>query len=182
MAQTALWDRDLRSHLVDPILPAWLRETHEHVDEYLSTACENFLTHLLQEIDIHPQRRDRLSTIRSALTGYLAAEQAYQARVGYMSLQPSVEDPSYVFRRGLLKKFVMSVLFLEITKDTEGNRLFDVFAAIAAGDSHADRHDGGPLGAATLSILNVALPRDDCVAVHAQGPDEGVAKDLSPGK
>jgi hypothetical protein len=127
--------RGLRMHLLDPGVPAWIRETQEYVDEYLSITNENFLTRLLQVLDEKPQCASLFPEMRALLRESILTEQEHRAEAGYPSLVESDGGLQYVFRRGLLKKFVMSVLFLEISKDKEGGRVSDVFAAIAAGIS-----------------------------------------------
>ncbi|HLO67162.1 MAG TPA: hypothetical protein VK188_09105, partial [Holophaga sp.] len=116
--------------------PALLRETHAFVDEYMSVSSENFLTRLLLEMDAREDARPLLREARTALAERIAAEQRYRAAHGLLTLEPGRES-FYVYRRGQLKKFVMGVLFLEITRSEEGHRLLDLFAAIAAGVSMA---------------------------------------------
>lgn len=116
--------------------PALLRETHVFVDEYMSVSSENFLTRLLLEMDGREDARPILREARSVLADLVGAEQRYRAEKGLLTLEPGRES-FYVYRRGQLKKFVMGVLFLEITRSEEGHRLLDLFAAIAAGVSMA---------------------------------------------
>ena len=127
--------RGLRVHLLDPVVPAWIRETQEYVDEYLSITNESFLTRLLQMVDEKPQCRSLFPVTRELLREGILTEQEHRTHAGYQSLVQADGGLQYVFRRGLLKKFVMSALFLEISKDTEGSRISDIFAAIAAGVS-----------------------------------------------
>ncbi|MCC6748141.1 MAG: hypothetical protein IT371_10810 [Deltaproteobacteria bacterium] len=126
--------RELRPALLDPVLPAWLRETHQYVDEYLSLASETHLTRLVEQIDHHAELRPALEEVRQKARDRLLAEREHRRGSGY----PSVLDGGgsrehFVYRQGLLKKFVMSVLFLEISKEKEGRRIADLGAAIAAG-------------------------------------------------
>ncbi len=134
--------RGLRAHLLDAGLPARLRETHEFVDEYLSLSTEAFLTRLLQELD-QGEAGAGYADLRRILADQLGGEHRYRGEAGYPTLSSQGDRSHFLWRRGLLKKFTMSVLFLEITKSREGNRLLDLFAAIAAGVSMAIATMGG---------------------------------------
>ena len=125
--------RELRGRLLDPVVPPQLRETQEYVDEYLSITIESLLTRLMQVIDEKSCCGGLFLETREHLRKSISAEQAYRSHAGYPSLIDADGGMSYVFRRGILKKFVMSVLFLEISKDKEGSRISDLLAAVAAG-------------------------------------------------
>jgi hypothetical protein len=125
--------RALRADLLDPVVPAQVREAHEYVDEYLGITNENYLARLVQVIDENHGLIELLADARASLSQGIVAEQDHRERAGYRSSNDPDGGTQYVFRRGLLKKFVMSVLFLEISKDQEGRRLSDLFSAVAAG-------------------------------------------------
>ena len=125
--------RALRVHLQGPVVPGWIRETHAYVDEYLGIVTENYLSRLVQIIDEKPLPDEGLAAARTALRQGILAEQEHREKARYPSAIEPDGGMQYVFRRGLLKKFVMSVLFLEISKDPEGRRWSDLFSAIAAG-------------------------------------------------
>lgn len=125
--------RALRAHLLDPVVPAWVRETHEYVDEYLGLINENYLSRLVLLIDENKPSAELLADARNSLRQGILAEQDHRGDAGYQCAVEPDGGMLYVFRRGLLKKFVMSVLFLEISKDQEGRRLSDLFSAVAAG-------------------------------------------------
>lgn len=125
--------RALRSVFAEPLVPRWILETYEYVDEYLGIVLETHLTGLLENFDTCEKSQD-LKKSREQLVDALVAERQYRKNAGYPSVL-TVGEPNetYVYRRGLLKKFVMSVLFLEISKEKQGQRVQDVGAAIAAG-------------------------------------------------
>src|SRR5262249_37449670 len=84
---------------------------------------------------------------RKGVCAMLLAERKHRQGAGYASvLRPNGSHDHYVYRRGLLKKFVSSVLFLEISKEKEGQRVGDAIAATAAG--------GAMLVATALSIMS----------------------------
>lgn len=129
--------RELGPRLQGPAFEPWLRETFAYVDEYLSITTEGFATRLVQELDARPALTATLDPHRQVLVAFILQEQAYRTHVGYLP-PPTPEDGArFVWRRGMLKKFVMSVLFLEITKNRRGSRVLDLIAAIAAGVSMA---------------------------------------------
>ena len=64
----------------------------------------------------------------------LERERQHRDNVGYPRiLESGVPNEHYVYRRGILKKFVMSVLFLEVKREKETHRVSDTVGAIAAG-------------------------------------------------
>lgn len=125
--------RDLRGTFSEPVLPVALREVYQYVDEYLSLTLEYHLTLLLDHMDRAPEARREPLPARDVLAQAIVQEQEGRRSTGYPQSYVSPEgNESFLYRRGLLKKFVMSVLFLEISKEKE-SRAADLFAAIAAG-------------------------------------------------
>lgn len=113
-------------------LPTDVRETYACTDEYLSQLVEHRLTLLVAEIG----EREQLADVRALLCEELLAERSYRKRAGY----PGPDDgdsEAYVYRRGMLKKLVNSVLWLEISKQKDGAALGNLVAAIAAGAAMA---------------------------------------------
>jgi hypothetical protein len=126
--------RGLRASFAEPVLPAWLKQVYQCVDEYLSLSIENTFTMLVEEIDLDPGARSALAAERERLAAVLLAERRHREGARYQSvLRPDAAQEQYIYRSGLLKKFVSSVLFLRISKETEGRRLTDLIAAFAAG-------------------------------------------------
>jgi hypothetical protein len=127
--------RELRVDLLAPEVKRSLRETYGFVDEYISLIVEGRLTNLVRGIDDSMRARATLQDQRERARQLLIEERAYRASAGYESV---VEEGSktgnekYVYRRGMLKKFVMSVLWLEIEKEKEG-RPGQLGAVLAAG-------------------------------------------------
>lgn len=125
--------RALRPDFLRPKHPQWLRELFEYVDEYLSISAEGYLTAVIYRIDGNEALKPMLAEIRSAIATMLVAEQAHRQSAGYVSvLDPDGQNRMYVHRRSALKKFMSSVLFLEISKEKEGRRAANIFAGIAA--------------------------------------------------
>jgi len=125
--------RALRPDFLQPRRPQWLGELYEYVDEYLSISVETYLTSVLSSLDANEGLRRRLADNRAGLVTRVVAEQRHRSGAGYQSvLDPDGENRSYVYRKSALKKFVSSVLFLEIRKEKEGRGIANVVAGVAA--------------------------------------------------
>lgn len=125
--------RALRPDFLQPMRPSWLAELYQYVDEYLSISVESYLTMVLSSLDAHERLRLTLAEMRAELVARLVAEQKHRSGAGYKSvLDPDGENRSYVHRKSALKKFVSSVLFLEIHKEKEGRGITNVIAGLAA--------------------------------------------------
>ena len=126
--------RSLRPEFVDGRLPAVCNETYAYVDEYIGLVVEMKLASLLRRIDKLRLKTDgALGEARNEARSLLLAERKYRGQAGYPTITGGDEDDHFVYRQGLLKKFVMSVLWLDISKEKEGRRAANVGAAIAAG-------------------------------------------------
>lgn len=125
--------RGLRPDFLQPKRPRWLGELFEYVDEYLSISSEAYLTNVLLRLDARPRLREELDEVRRDLVARVVAEQRHRHGASYGSvIDPDGENRSYVYRKSALKKFVSSVLFLEIHKEKEGRGIANVVAGVAA--------------------------------------------------
>lgn len=125
--------RALRATFQHPHMQARGRDTYAFVDEYLSLMAENALTRLVSKLDEDKSVRTALSGVRTDLCARVVAEREHRASAGYRSVLGGSANEFFVYRRGLLKKFVMSVLFLDINKEREGQGILNAVAAVAAG-------------------------------------------------
>ena len=126
--------RSLRPAFSDPVMPVWLREVYQYVDEYLSLSVETSLTKVVEEIDHTKRLRMVFESERHHLTAVLLGERHHRQGAGYQTvLKPSGVQEHFIYRSGVLKKYVSSVLFLEISKEKEGRHVAEVVAAVAAG-------------------------------------------------
>ena len=125
--------RQLRHQFSGTHIPPRLRSVYDYLDEYLSLTLEYYLTVLLDHIDHANPQGPAEAVSRRAIAQAITREQDIRQTTPYA---PDTASPAgnetFLYRRGLLKKFVMSVLFLDIRKERE-NRAADLFAAIAAG-------------------------------------------------
>ncbi len=125
--------RALRPDFLQPKRPPWLDELFEYVDEYLSISAESYLTTVLSSLDAREDLRNSMLAAREQLVARLVTEQQHRQGAGYQSvLDPEGENRSYVYRKSALKKFMSSVLFLEIHKEKEGRGITNVVAGVAA--------------------------------------------------
>ena len=127
--------RSLRPLFMDgKVINEEITDTFLWVDEYISLSIETNLTELIRALDQYaPRLHPRLVEVREPLKKLLLDERSYRTHAGYTSLYRGQEDEHFLFRLSRLKKFVMSVLWLEITKHKEGRRVSDILAMIAAG-------------------------------------------------
>jgi hypothetical protein len=134
----AAW-RARRIEFIAKELPEIVCETYTGTDEYLSQILEHELTGLVSQLDhasAGAARAQALVEVRARVIAELLAERSYRERSHYEG--PDDGDPElYVFRRGMLKKLVNSVLWLEISKQKEGRGIGNLGAAIAAGAAMA---------------------------------------------
>lgn len=130
--------RALASQSERPETPGWVAELYAHVDEYQSMASETVLTLLLDAVDRAAEVHAGFDAARRSLTERVRAEQDLRKARGLPSVLLGLEpDEAFVYRRGLLKRLVMSVLWLDIHTEREGRRLSEVGAAAAAGAAMA---------------------------------------------
>ena len=126
--------RKMRLSFLDQAMPPALRQAYLHVDEFLSMVIESYLTLGIEEIDTKKELRPALDATRQSFSVTLTDERAYRQGADYEALlTPGESNENYVYRNSFLKKFVMSVLFLEISKQQERRRAADAAAAAAAG-------------------------------------------------
>jgi len=128
--------RLLRTSFAPPKFKASLSETYELVDEYMSLTIEGHWTRLLKGLEDVLAPGSAVAGEKELLAKGILDERSHRRGCGHESL-PEVEgeggNEKLVYRLGLLKKFVMSVLFLEITRDRDGHGPAHFIAALAAG-------------------------------------------------
>ncbi|MCB9558479.1 MAG: hypothetical protein H6707_20350 [Deltaproteobacteria bacterium] len=126
--------REFRARLVDGVLARRVADTYLNVDEFISLAVEYGLAELVAAID-SSRNRAELEPVRRAACDGLLQERGHRKAAGYGSL---VDDDDrnneyFVYRRGRLKKFVTSALWLEIERVRGDKGWVQLAAAIAAG-------------------------------------------------
>jgi hypothetical protein len=123
----------LRSALAKPAVPERLREAFAFMDEYFSIGSEDTLTSLLGEIRARSALRSALSEIDAQLAEIIKGQEGYRAAMGYPSLvDKGTDSETLVYRRGVLKKFISNVLYLQI-ETSEWEEVSQLLFATAAG-------------------------------------------------
>lgn len=125
--------RNLKPELLDESIAFEIQDTYQKVDEYLSLVLENHLTHLYEAVEA---RYDEtlFTSARKQSSRLLSDERDYRDASDYPRiLEAGVPNEHYLYRRGLLKKMAMSVLFLKVNKEDSGDGHSDLIASIAAG-------------------------------------------------
>jgi hypothetical protein len=131
-AVTLAWRRR-RAEYLDPALPPAVSETYASVDEFLSLAVDEALVPLIEAIDAEKSMRQGLAAERKRLRDLVVAERLHRQRAGYVTATADGRNEQFLYRRALLKKFVMSVLWLEIDRERDGKAVANAGGAIAAG-------------------------------------------------
>lgn len=125
--------RALRPEFMHPRRPGWVKELYEYADEYVSLSVEHYLTRFVSALDANEQVRAAASGARTAIVARITAEQKHRRAAGYDSVLGDEHGSAlYVHRKSALKKFMSSVLFLDMDKQTEGRRVANIAAGIAA--------------------------------------------------
>src|SRR5262249_4934888 len=125
--------REIEPSISAASLPAPVQDVYRWVVDHLSLTLELEWTRVIAHLDHDPVIAAALADIRAALVSVVLAEQ--RARTTFRSpVADSVENAEHLnYRAGVLKKFVRSVLFLELARGQDGRRITEAVAAIAAG-------------------------------------------------
>ena len=125
--------RALKTEISNPAVPARLREGFGFFDEFLSLTLVDYLALLLEDIRCGEGSVLRLSELDKALSAIVNAQNGYRRTMGYPSVvQKGSGNETLVYRRSVLKKFVSSVLHLQM-ETTEWQGAFQIFFGLAAG-------------------------------------------------
>lgn len=123
----------LKSAVADPAVPTVIKETCAFFDEYFSLIMEEYLTPVLEALRKNAAGRRGLEELEGELAAVIVAQGRYRAAMNY----PSVLDNGngnevIIYRRGVLKKFISSALYLK-TEISEWEALTQVLFGMAAG-------------------------------------------------
>ncbi len=125
--------RGYRADFVLPRRAAWIQELFAYADEFISLSVERYFTRFIAALDKTPVVRDACEAGRNKIVERILAEQAHRNGAGYDSIIDGVRGSArYVHRNSALKKFMSSVLFLDMTKQTVGRRITHIGAGVAA--------------------------------------------------
>jgi len=114
-------------------VPASLQSAFAYTDEYISLLVEWRTLQLLRQIEKEPHGSTPYET-RARLRNLIQREVARRKEKGYPTILSADEDNElFVFRFGVLKKFVSSVLHLNMRTVAEGRGLQQLAFGLAAG-------------------------------------------------
>ena len=123
----------LKSEVMEPAVPVKLREAFKFFDEYLSLIMEEYLTSLLVVLRKNKAALSVFESVEKELTTIVVAQTRYRAAMNYPSvLKEGENNEVIIYRRGVLKKFMSSVLYLKPELE-ESHTLTQVFFGLAAG-------------------------------------------------
>ena len=131
--ETAL--SSLKAEVSDPAVPVKIRETAAFFDEYVSLILEEYLTSLIEALRANPGARAHFESIEKGVLEIVAGQNRYRQAMKYPSLlTPGSSNEVIIYRRGVLKKFISSVLYLK-AEFSEWEGLTQVFFGLAAGSA-----------------------------------------------
>ncbi|MFA6434017.1 MAG: hypothetical protein WCW52_04920 [Elusimicrobiales bacterium] len=123
----------LKAEALAPAVPVKLRETFKFFDEYLSLILEEYLTSLLAALRRNPAALAVFGNIEQELAAFVLSQSRYRAVMNYPSvLREGENNEVIIYRRGVLKKFISSVLYLKPELD-EWQTLTQLLFGLAAG-------------------------------------------------
>ncbi len=129
--ETAL--SSLKAEISDPAVPLKVRETAAFFDEYISLILEEYLTSLIEALRANPSARARFADVERGVLAIVTSQNRYRQAMKYPSvLTPGSTNETIIYRRGVLKKFMSSVLYLK-AEFSEWESLTQVFFGVAAG-------------------------------------------------
>jgi hypothetical protein len=124
--------RSLRAIIHVPTIAEDVFSIYAFGDEYLSLLIESYTYHLIEHIESRAfhGKSDYIVKLLALITN----EQTYRQRQQYPSI-PEVEstNETFIFRTGVLKKYIGNVLFLNTRVRPEGEFLKQLVFALAAG-------------------------------------------------
>lgn len=126
--------REVRPALVAAGFQEEVIEAHEYVDEFVSITLEAHLARIIKLTRLDPRLMKLMEGPYATTRARVASERRHRERAGYPTLiRRDSTNQEYIYRRGVLKKFVTGVLFLNVRVEQEGRRLAQFIAAVAAG-------------------------------------------------
>lgn len=123
----------MKTTILNPNVAIKLQETFLFFDEYFSLIIEEYLTMMLESLRKCKTCMDRLKNIEKEIAHIAASQSNYRTSMNYPSvIRGSKGNETIIYRRGILKKFISSVLYLKV-EISEWETLTQIFFALAAG-------------------------------------------------
>lgn len=122
----------LEPRLCNPGMPPRVQAMYRFTDEYISLLLDEYTCHLIFALP----ENECSGELRSELREFVKKEVAHRKQQGYPSItSPSSDNENFIYRRGVLKKYMSSVLFLSRRDDEGGRFLREGLLGLAAGVS-----------------------------------------------
>lgn len=127
----------LKREVTDSSVPLRIRETAAYFDEYRSLTLEEYLAALVSALRGAgvgtPSCDPRLAAAEKKLAGLAGEQEGYRRAMGYPSVYEKADGgETLVYRRGVLKKFISSALYLKAEVE-EWTTMSQLGPGIAAG-------------------------------------------------
>ncbi len=120
--------REIRREINIPTLSENIFPLYLMGDEFISLSIEDFTYELMERLG------ERAKECKKALLDIIKDELGYRERQGFPSIPDEKRDnETYLFRKGVLKKFASSVLFLDTHYEKEGKVIEQLLYSFAAG-------------------------------------------------
>jgi hypothetical protein len=125
--------RELEEEMLIRAVPVKLREAFLFFDEFISLTIQDYLSTLLHAVRGRPDLEEPFRPLDAAIAAIIIGQQSHRESMGYPSVLSKAEtDSTLLYRRGVLKKFISNVLFLN-TEVSEREGLSQIPLAVAAG-------------------------------------------------
>jgi hypothetical protein len=125
--------RELQHEMLGAAVPVKLREAFLFFDEFISLTIQDYLSTLLHALRERPDLEEPFRELDAAIAGIITRQQSHRKSMDYPSvLSEGKTDSTLLYRRGVLKKFISNVLFLN-TEVSEWGGLSQLPLAVAAG-------------------------------------------------
>ena len=123
--------RSLKQIINVPTVSDGVRDFFSFGDEYLGHIASIYTIRILQKIESVERHGD----IRDHIADFLKENENYKIECGYpiVSKEDDTLNRNLVYRHGMLKKFIESVLFIKLDKKKDGVAVEQMLYAIAAG-------------------------------------------------
>jgi hypothetical protein len=122
----------LESRLCTPAMPPSVQTMYRFADEYISLLLDEYTCRIIAAMPMD----EADAKLRTELAEFVKSEVAHRKNMHYPSVaQPSSDNESFIYRRGVLKKYMNSVLFLSAYSGDSGQFLEEGLFGVAAGVS-----------------------------------------------
>ncbi len=124
---------ELEQEMLQPPVPAKLRDAFRFFDEFTSLTIQDYLSTLLHAMRERQELAEPFRPLDAAVAAIIIQQQRHREAMGYPSvLSNGKTDSTLLYRRGVLKKFISNVLYLS-PETSEWETFSQIPLAVAAG-------------------------------------------------